>query len=299
MPGKFVKDYLSFSKKERVAVLILVFLIFVIFSLPYLLPKKQESFDHAGFAKFKSEASRLGVDRETRVHSKEEKLSRSTLVPGKSGRYVSSSQGEGASIAELFYFDPNSLAAEGWKKLGLPDRNIRTIQNYLLKGGKFRSAEDLDKIYGLRQPDVARLKPYVRIRPLTPKYMPGKPGQARRYEHQGSLTVIKTARPLVDLNLGDTTSLISLPGIGSKLAARIIRFREKLGGFYTVDQLAEVYGVPDSTFQQIKDRLTVSSNEIKKINLNTAELQELQHHPYLRGTTARLIIEYRGQHGNF
>jgi hypothetical protein len=117
-----------------VAVLILVFLIFVIFSLPYLLPKKQESFDHAGFATFKSEAARLGVDRETGVHSKEEKLSRSTLVPGKSGRYVSSSQGEGASIAELFYFDPNSLTAEGWKKLGLPDRNIRTIRNYLLKG---------------------------------------------------------------------------------------------------------------------------------------------------------------------
>jgi len=55
----------------------------------------------------------------------------------------------------------------------------------------------------------------------------------------------------------------------------------------------------DSTFQILQDRVIVSGTALKKVNVNTATLQDLQDHPYLRGTTARLIFEYRGQHGNF
>ena len=93
--------------------------------------------------------------------------------------------------------------------------------------------------------------------------------------------------------------IIALPGIGSKLANRIIGFREKLGGFYSVDQIAEVYGVSDSVFQQIKPRLRCDSAIIKKININTAGIDELKAHPYIKYQVGNAVIQYRLQHGSF
>jgi competence ComEA-like helix-hairpin-helix protein len=89
-----------------------------------------------------------------------------------------------------------------------------------------------------------------------------------------------------------------LPGIGPKLASRINSFREKLGGFYSIDQVAETYGLPDSTFQKIRPYLKFSG-EVKKINVNRATREELSSHPYIRWKMAGAITEYRKQHGDF
>ena len=67
------------------------------------------------------------------------------------------------SKGQLFYFDPNVLPFEGWKKLGIREKTIGTIQNYLHKGGHFSKPEDLKKIYGIRADEYKRLEPYIRI----------------------------------------------------------------------------------------------------------------------------------------
>ncbi|RYZ57831.1 MAG: helix-hairpin-helix domain-containing protein, partial [Chitinophagaceae bacterium] len=104
---------------------------------------------------------------------------------------------------------------------------------------------------------------------------------------------------LININEADTAAFISLPGIGAKLSARILSFREKLGGFYSVEQVGETYGLPDSTFQKIKGRLQVDEGRIRKINVNTATKDELKLHPYVRWQLANVIVEYRNQHGAF
>jgi len=104
---------------------------------------------------------------------------------------------------------------------------------------------------------------------------------------------------IIDINTADTTLLIELPGIGSKLSQRIINFRDKLGGFYTVEQIGETYGLPDSTFQKIKARFSVSNSSVHQININTASIDEMKGHPYLRYSIANAIVQYRLQHGNY
>ncbi|HET7897749.1 MAG TPA: helix-hairpin-helix domain-containing protein, partial [Flavisolibacter sp.] len=106
-------------------------------------------------------------------------------------------------------------------------------------------------------------------------------------------------RMAININEADTSAFIALPGIGSKLSARIISFREKLGGFYSVEQIGETYGLPDSTFQKIRGRLVVDGDGIRKINVNTATKDELKSHPYIRWNLANAIVEYRNQHGSF
>jgi competence protein ComEA len=108
----------------------------------------------------------------------------------------------------------------------------------------------------------------------------------------------KTFSP-VDINTADTTEFIKLPGIGNKLSNRIITFRDKLGGFYSIDQVGETFGLPDSTFQKIRPSLTLINKELKQVNINTATLDELKIHPYIRYQLANAIIQYRTQHGNF
>lgn len=129
-------------------------------------------------------------------------------------------------------------------------------------------------------------------RPERPKYT----DTLRRYPAPFK----KTAPAIIaDINSADTTDFIALPGIGSKLANRIVNFREKLGGFYSIDQIAEVYGLQDSVFQKIRPSLQINIDPVKKININTATIDELKTHPYIKYAIAKAIIAYRNEHGAF
>jgi competence ComEA-like helix-hairpin-helix protein len=125
---------------------------------------------------------------------------------------------------------------------------------------------------------------------------------AKEYNHHEE-KFVQAAKPEkkslnVNVNSADTMALIALPGIGSKLALRILNFRDKLGGFYSVDQIKETYGLADSTFQKIKIYLIVDG-QVEKINLNTVTKDQLKIHPYIKWNLANAIVEYRNQHGNY
>ena len=190
----------------------------------------------------------------------------------------------------LFEFDPNSIDEAGWKRLGLRDKTIGTILNFRNKGGKFRSAEDIEKIWGLFPDEAARLKPYVRINikkdeGYNKSFKPYKP-----YE--------KLAIAAVDINTADSTALMALPGIGSKLSARILQFRNKLGGFHKLEQVKETYALSDSVFQKIAPYLKLNTR-IMSININEASVDQLKAHPYIRFQLANAIVQYRKQHGPY
>jgi DNA uptake protein ComE-like DNA-binding protein len=102
-----------------------------------------------------------------------------------------------------------------------------------------------------------------------------------------------------DINTADTAAFIALPGIGSKLASRIVLFREKLGGFYDVRQIGEVYGLPDSVFRKISPMLKCDPDRIRKIDINTVGKETLKVHPYIRWQLANALVAYRDQHGAF
>lgn len=198
----------------------------------------------------------------------------------------------GVAAGRLFKFDPNTLSPEGWKDLGLRDKTITTIQNYLSKGGRFREAADIKKIWGLFPDEAERLMPYVEIEKSAQGYDNARSAGTYRPKEPA-----KSLNP-ISVNESDTAAWIALPGIGGTLSQRIVKFRDKLGGFYSVDQVAETFGLPDSTFRQIKPLLTLAG-EVKKINLNTATLEELKNHPYIKHPVANALVQYKAQHGDY
>lgn len=108
-------------------------------------------------------------------------------------------------------------------------------------------------------------------------------------------------RPVLrfDLNEADTTDLQQLRGIGPVFARRIVRYRERLGGFVDKEQLMEVYGMTDTLYNLISPFLTLEHPAPRRLNVNTATLDELKRHAYLDYYKARAIVRFREQSGPF
>ncbi len=286
----FFKEYLSYSKKERSGIFILLAIILICICLPFLFPYfiHRENYDYSKFEKEISGLKIQKVDSIERYNNKFDENNYANYYEPSEKNYNPKSKGE------VFYFDPNTASISDWKRLGIRQKTAETIQKYLSKGGHFYKQGDISKIWGLHKQDVDRLLPYIRIANIKKEYANNKPDYiANNYSYK------KPAPLLIDINTSDTTAFISLPGIGSKLAQRIIAFRNKLGGFYSINQVKETYGLPDSTFVKIKPNLILTNSAVKKININVASLDEMRSHPYIKYNIANAILQYRMQHGNF
>lgn len=193
----------------------------------------------------------------------------------------------------LFAFDPNTLSHSGWKDLGLKEKTIQTILKFREKGGRFSTPEDLGRIYGLGAGKYEELRPWVRIPKKPESEKPS--GIFKPYQQ----STPRSNLPTFGINSADTSAWIALPGIGSKLASRIVAYREKLGGFFSIAQVREVYGISDSVFQIIQSRLQPEPALLRKMDVNSVTEKELGTHPYFRGKLASLLPAYRQQHGAF
>jgi len=293
---EFTADYLNFTKRDRIGIIVILVVILAIFFLPKAFSttssSKPTNTDTAWITALKK-LEQKEVENDQRYSTYNEDNSNSYQYDRRpANNYYNKAKGE------LFYFDPNTLSAEGWQKLGLRDKTIATIQNYLSKGGKFRKPEDLQRIYGLFPNEFERIAPYIKIEASVESnnYKDFSDKTSTENPHTRTYT---SRYSIVDINSADTAALIALPGIGSKLAMRIIAFRDKLGGFYSVTQIGETFGLPDSTFQKIKQYFKLENTSVRKININKATIDELKSHPYIKYTLANPIIAYRSEHGPF
>lgn len=186
------------------------------------------------------------------------------------------------AIAGIKKFNPDTLSLSGWQKLGLTQGQAAVIIHYKQKGGKFFTKADVAKLYSISADKYKQLEPFIDL----PE---GKPA----YAHKVKLTV-----PL-ELNSADTAKLKTVYGIGPAFAKRIVKYRELLGGFHSEKQLLEVYGVDADKYREIVSQVRVNSASIKKIDINTAEANELNRLPYLSYKQANAIVQYRLQHGEY
>ena len=215
----------------------------------------------------------------------------------------------GATRVELFKFDPNTVTKDELVRLGLSPRTAQTLINFRSKGSRFLKSEDLKKVYGLRQEDYARLAEFVTIEMETPVIVKEKlDAQPDTLLASESAVVEKAKKPFypkkeyvpvnIDINKASAEEWQQLRGIGPSYSKRIVNFRDKLGGFVSIEQVGETYNLPDSVFQKIKSFL-ITSPIPKKININQCNLDELKAHPYINSYQATILFNYRKQHGAF
>ena len=183
------------------------------------------------------------------------------------------------SAGEPFSFNPNTASYDTLIRLGLDAKEAKTLISFRTRGGKFRRPADIKKVYGIEEEKAEKLIPFVEVLSDTPIQFRSK-----------SSGKVKSS---IDINFCDSAMLVTLPGIGPVLSARIIKYRHLLGGFATTEQLKEVYGLPAETFNLIRGRVFADSSEVKRININAAGYKELARFPYFEKYEVTAILKYR------
>jgi len=291
-----VKEYFSFTRKERIGVVVLVFLIFIIFLLPVFFNSQKNTTDLHFVRQFKNEIAQLKTiqQKDSTYFSRtdHDSIDKQNLNVEKSVPEHHTNP-----KTHLFFFDPNTISSTQWEELGIKAKTIHIIEHYISRGGRFNKPEDLKRIYGMNETDYQLLLPFVEIKKSSYK---SKNDTERSFtQKEQNLFYHESGVIKIEINTADSSSLMALPGIGIKLASRILRFREKLGGFYGVDQVAETYGLPDSVYRKIRPFLYLNQDSVKQININTADIPLLAQHPYIRWDIARVIVQYREAHGAY
>jgi DNA uptake protein ComE-like DNA-binding protein len=165
--------------------------------------------------------------------------------------------------------------------------------NYRTKGGVFKIKSDLLKIYGADTLLYRKLYSFIDL-PLVVEM------KTREFPRDSFPKRPIVAITKLDLNVADTTQLITVYGIGSKFSKRIVEYRERLGGFVSMDQLNEVYRLDTTAVGRLKKKFFVLPDyRPRQMQLNTVVERELAAHPYFSYKLAAAIVAYRFQHGNF
>jgi competence protein ComEA len=240
MNKSHLKDWFTFSKRERRAVITLLCLLGFIMVLPYFVPAKKTN---------------IHIDKELQAELDQYKTEHPQNNDQSSFVSISDTTIKDTAITTVFYFDPNTLDEDGFAKLGLNQKTIHTLINYRNKGGYFKTPEDIRKIYGLAKADADRLIPYARIaasnKKQTTPTKSEKPAAVQTETHQFKK---------ININTATAEDWKAFPGIGDVIANRIIKYRTSLGGFKSVEQVGKTYGLSDSAFQQIKPYLLLKDS---------------------------------------
>ncbi len=294
----YLRDFFAFNQTEIKGFTLLIFLVFLLIFFTFIfdyIPEKQDVVSSVDSGKIEELIAKIEI--------KEASDNRRTKNNIFSDKYSKENDfTESADKVNLFNFDPNLATDDDLTKLGIPTWLSERIVKYRSKGGVFRKKEDLLKIYSFPNSLYQKLAPYI-ILSNTQSTIKNTVTEQLEVIPEKKSTAPNAVKEsfkvqVFDLNNADTNDLKKLKGIASKRAMRIIHEREKLGGFYSVEQVRYIWGLDSLSIDELLKYGRVNNPSIRKIKINEVTLEKFKH-PYLRPYIAKAIIAYRQQHGNF
>ncbi|WP_323757207.1 ComEA family DNA-binding protein [Roseivirga sp.] len=284
---RLVRNYFGFSKTQTNGFMVLAPLIFVMLFAPSVY-RRVTQFEYNEFDSDKRQLDSLVALWSNSVKIKVEEGG----IPKMDIRLTS--------------FNPNTATSDELIRVGLDQRLASRIGNYLNAGGSFKVKSDLKRIYGFPDSLYLVLEPYIQLPNELPQRINRKePFEKPLNKERKLYTEVEesVSRPeffVLDINEADSLAFQRLKGIGPAYSSRIVKFRQLLGGFSSVDQIKEVFGISDSLYQSIASRLEV--NEVfrpAQININLATFKEINAHPYISYEQTKEIMNAKSKYGKF
>lgn len=190
-------------------------------------------------------------------------------------------------VPQLEPFAIDTASAAYLAAIGFSPRQAEVIVRYREASGGIRDAEQFRKCYVVSDRMAERLLPYI--------VFTEKPAA----EDTAPTPAAPAAPERIEINSADSATLRSVVGIGEKSVAEIMRYRELLGGFSSVEQLAELKCVTESNYERILPQIRCDSCKISKIDINFADPKELMRHPYVSAKALRRIVKQRKLKGGW
>jgi len=271
---KFISEYFSFSKRELKSLILFQAFLIIAILIRIIIPRVYST----------EIISDPGIYAELKAFSESFKEKQEFKPYTKTNTYSS----EKPHQLNFDYFDPNLISKKDLINFGLPERIADNIIKYRKAGGIFKTGEDLLRIYGMKEVSFEKILPWIQIQIPDEEFnQPKIPDSA---EH--------LAINPVELNSCDFQSLVEILPSNSKLAGRILNYKDLLGGYYSTRQLKEVYGMSDSLLESIMPFILADTSVISKISIGKSEYRELIRHPYLSKQNVDLIMSYRKYAGS-
>ena len=203
-------------------------------------------------------------------------------------------------LPTLGSLDPNSADSASLKRLGVPVAIVRRWYKFRESGATFVRRADISKLYGMRDSTFERIAPYfLPDEQIVAPASTGRRGRSAEARPQTAAIAAEAPTPLVEVNNATAGELVAVRGIGDYYAKRILDYRDALGGFTSLEQVAATPGLREGAFERFADQLTVDPNELVPLKLNLADQGRLRRHPFIDRADARVLVDYRNNNGPY
>jgi competence protein ComEA len=275
----FIQNYFNFSEREASGFIVVMLLVVGFLAVPFIINSLRE----LPVYDYKKDMATL--DSLQQIANQE-----SAANPVNSYKTKTAEATEKIPL-QPFTFDPNTVTESELVQMNIPPKMASNWIKYTNAGGKFYKVDDLQKIYNLTPTMYEALKPFITLEKKT--YV-DKQTAYKPFEKKAQKAIAE-----FDINKADTTALIQIKGIGSKLAARIVKYRDKLGGIISKNQYYEIYGLDSLVCENLILKTFIEKDYTPhKIKIKTVTIADLEIHPYLNKKEATLLYNYIQQHKN-
>ncbi len=272
------KELFEFTRQERNGIIVFFVLSFIVCLTAEFWPTQNKSHLDPDLA-----AYYIPIDSVIQEHEFDENINEYNYP---------SYQKKDKLVKQRFKFDPNTLSYDSILLLGFSKFGAKSLSNFVSKGGKIKDIEKLKTIFGLDTNLINQLETLISFEAGI-KQTDFAERKEQVYEK------IIAAPKIIDINLADSIEWVSIKGIGPYTASKILKYRNRLGGFLNIDQFKESGLLKDSLYDVLLPQFEVNPLVFNQININTADYKEFMNHPFFTTETASAIIKYRTQHGNF
>jgi len=194
---------------------------------------------------------------------------------------------------KMYPFNPNFITDFKGYKLGMSVAEIDRLLAFRKTNRYVNSAREFQEVTQVSDSLLRTIAPYFKF----PDWV-NQRNQKKNSFFKSTLPFKKEPKTILDINLATAEDLKKVYGIGDGLSARILKEKEKLGGFVSMDQLEDIWGLSPEVIEKINQSFAVKTiPDLEKVNVNKANMKELMQFPYFRYPLAKAIITFRSMNG--
>ncbi len=263
-----IKSYFQFTKNQRTGVFCLLVLI-VVFQVIYC-------FIDFNFVIPKSTEKENWLSLQHKINSiKQEKLE---FVP------------------KIYPFNPNFITDFKGYKLGMSVAEIDRLLALRKQNKYVNSPKEFQAVTKISDSLLSVISPYFKF----PDWVKNKKELVDNKSYSKTAFAKKEKIVILDINQATKEELIKIYGIGEATSLRILKFKEGLGGFVSMDQMNDIWGLSLEVIENLNSHFKVSAQPtVNKIDINNASIKELAQFPYFNYQIAKQIVTFRSMNGDF
>ena len=287
--SQLAKNFFSWSKKERIGIIALSIILTILFALEF----SYNQWAPTNNNKLSADSLKYHIQLLDSLENSKTQLSIPKIGINKSKKIFSPK-----TKIEYHSFDPNKINEKKWIDFGFSQKQASIIIKYKHSIGGFKTKQDVSSCYVISDDKMKLLSPFIKIKPTKEK-----PNTVDENTIKNPISneknSVSNSKMIVELNNADSIQLLMIKGIGPYFANKILEYRSKLGGYYSKEQLLEIWNFDSLRFLSIKDEIRIDSINVFKLNINDADVNTLKSHPYMKWNIANSIVKYRDQHGDY